>query len=165
MNKEHIPFIPLKEDFNEYRVENGQLLKVKTVLTDVAVETLEPGKKTSRLGVKDFSIIITDVDIDVSKMEYATPEQISDVDVVGELRFTTVKESVNIYEIQKLLILIATRVDKIFMTNKKSYYSVYISYRLKLSRQRNALHSTNVSADVGSVQTLNIISLFISITF
>jgi hypothetical protein len=118
MNKEHIPFIPLKEDFNEYRVENGQLLKVKTVLTDVAVETLEPGKKTSRLGVKDFSIIITDVDIDVSKMEYATPEQISDVDVVGELRFTTVKESVNIYEIQKLLILIATRVDKIFMTNK-----------------------------------------------
>jgi DNA polymerase III alpha subunit (gram-positive type) len=119
MNKEHIPFIPLKEDFNEYRVENGQLLKVKTVLTDVAVETLEPGKKTSRLGVKDFSIIITDVDIDVSKMEYATPEQISDVDVVGELRFTTVKESVNIYEIQKLLILIATRVDKIFMTNKK----------------------------------------------
>lgn len=39
-------------------------------------------------------------------MEYATPEQISDVDVVGELRFTTVKES-------------ATRVDKIFMTNKK----------------------------------------------
>lgn len=91
---------------NEYLVENGQLLKVKTVLTDVAVETLEPGKKTSHVGVKDFSIIITDVDIDVSKMEYATPEQISDVDVVGELRFTTVKES-------------ATRVDKIFMTNKK----------------------------------------------
>ena len=36
-------------------------------------------------------------------MEYATPEQISDRDVIGELRFTTVKESVNIYEIQKVL--------------------------------------------------------------
>ena len=103
MNKQHIPFIPLKEDFNEYRVENGQLLKVKTVLTDVVVETLEPGKKTSRLGVKDFSIIITDIDFDVSKMEYATPEQISDRDVLGELRFTTVKESVNIYENPKVL--------------------------------------------------------------
>ena len=41
------------------------------------------------------------------------------VENVGELRFTTVKESVNIYEIQKFFILIATRVDRIFITNKK----------------------------------------------
>ncbi|MGB8033556.1 MAG: hypothetical protein WCF03_07020 [Nitrososphaeraceae archaeon] len=118
MDKEHIPFIPLREDFNEYRVENGQLLKVKTILTDVSVQTIGEDKKTSSIGIKDFSVIITDVDIDTSKLEYSTPEQITDQDIVGELRFTTV-ESVNIYEIQKFLILIATRVNKIFMTNKK----------------------------------------------
>jgi hypothetical protein len=119
MNKEHIPFVTVREDFCEYRVDNGQILKMKVILTDIAVETTEDDKKSSLLGIKDFSALITENEIDTSKMEYSTPEQITDKDVVSELSYKTVREVVNIYDTQKVLILVAPRVLKIFSTNKK----------------------------------------------
>ncbi len=41
MNKEHIPFTTIREDFCEYRADNGQVLKMKVILTDIAVESTE----------------------------------------------------------------------------------------------------------------------------
>jgi hypothetical protein len=94
MNKEHIEFSTIREDFNQYQVENGQLLKVKVMLTDIAVETADDEKKTSLIGIKDLSAIITDVKIDTSDLEYASMEEVTEKDIVKELNFRPIREIV-----------------------------------------------------------------------
>jgi hypothetical protein len=83
MKKEHIPFTTIREDYCEYRATNGQILRMKVILTDIVVETIEDGTKSSLLGIKDFSAIITENDIDTSKLKYSTPEQTTDADIVS----------------------------------------------------------------------------------
>jgi hypothetical protein len=40
-------------------------------------------------------------EIDTSKLEYSTPEEITSDDIVSELRFDTLKETINIHDTQK----------------------------------------------------------------
>src|SRR5215213_1800269 len=75
--------------------------------------------KGSLLGNKEVSHIITDVEIDTSNMEYASYEQVTKEDEIKELKFKSHKRSINIYETQSYLIIIAPSVLKIFLTNKK----------------------------------------------
>jgi hypothetical protein len=105
----------VKQDLNYYRAENGQILKMKMMLTDIKVDDT----KSSLIGLKYFSVTITENDIDTSRLEYSTPEQITDKDIVSELGFSTLKETVNIYETQKALLFVTPRVLKVFLTNKK----------------------------------------------
>jgi hypothetical protein len=137
MNKEHIDFITIREDFNVYEIENGQILKVKQILTDVVVETIEDNKKISNLGLKEFSTLITNIEIDTSKLEYATPDQITEADEVKELQFRSIRELVNIYETNKSLILLVPKLQKVFLTNKKDHanapilrYKIITSFNL-----------------------------------
>jgi hypothetical protein len=44
-NKEHVDFSTIREDFNIYEIENGQVLRVKQTLTDIIVEAKENNKK------------------------------------------------------------------------------------------------------------------------
>ena len=121
MNKEHVDFTTIREDFSVYEIENGQILKVKQILTDVVVETIEDNKKISSLGLKEFSSLITNVEIDTSKLEYAISDQITEADQVKELQFRSIRELINIYETNKSLILLVPRVQKVFLTNKKDH--------------------------------------------
>jgi hypothetical protein len=122
MDVEHINFNTIREDFNEYKVENGQILRVKSIMVDLATET-ENGKSKTRVGLKDFSHVLTTIKIDTSGYEYSTPEQVTENDQIRELQFTTTKENINIYETKKVLVLIGSHVQKIFLTNKKDHAS------------------------------------------
>src|SRR5215218_2552469 len=119
MNKEHVEFTTVKEDYNEYEVENGQILKFKISLADITVEVKEDGNKGSQLGLKEVSHVITDVEIDTSNMELSSAEQVTEEDQKEELKFHSNKRVVNIYETQKHIIIMAPSVLKIFSTDKK----------------------------------------------
>lgn len=118
MTKEHITYKTIREDFNEYEVENGQILKFKLMLSDIITETKD-GKNRSMMGLKDVSVVITDVKIDTSKMDTATAEEVTEKDESGELKFKTNVQVVNIYETQNTIILIAPIVKTVLSTNKK----------------------------------------------
>jgi hypothetical protein len=117
MGKEHIKYTTIREDFNEYEIENGQILKFKLMLSDVVSETKD-GKNTSMMGLKDVSVVITDISIDTSNLELAQTE-VTENDEREELRFKTIVQVVNIYETRNTIILIAPIVAKVLSTNKK----------------------------------------------
>lgn len=118
MDIEHINFNTVREDFNEYKVENGQVLKIKRILVDVIAD-IGNGKPKTSMGLKDFSHVFTTTKIDTLDFEYSTPEHVTEKDQIRELQFITLKENVNIYETKKELILINLHLQKIFLTNKK----------------------------------------------
>ena len=79
MVTEHIKFTTIREGLSEFEVENGQLLKVMVVATDIFIEEKE-GQKLPVLGLKELSVVITDVEIDTSGLEYADKEQVTQKD-------------------------------------------------------------------------------------
>lgn len=155
MTREHIKFSTIREDFNEYEIENGQILKVKIMLVDVLVETREDRKKDSTLGFRDFSNVITEGEIDTSNLEFASTEQITEKNQVKELKFKAIKEVVNIYETSKFLILVSPNITNVFLTNKKDQsnspilrytYGLGINTIDKSSTYQQISSSTNTSS-------------------
>lgn len=116
--REHIEYKVISEDFNEYKIENGQILRFKRILIDLVSET-ENGKPQTKLGLKDFSNIFNTVDIDTTGFDDSLPEQVTEKDQIRELKFEISKENVSIYETAKSLILVSSSVNKVYLTNKK----------------------------------------------
>jgi hypothetical protein len=115
---EHIEYKVISEDFNEYKVENGQVLKFKRILTDLVSEKGND-KPQTRLGLKDVSHVFNMVDVDTTGLDESTPEQVTEQDQIRELKFEILKESVCIYETAISLILVSSPVNKVHLTNKK----------------------------------------------
>jgi hypothetical protein len=115
---EHIEYQVISEDFNEYKIENGQVLKFKRILADLVSEK-ENDKPQTRLGLKDLSHVYNTVDIDTTGFDESTPELVTEKDQIRELKFEVSKENVSIYETAKSLILVSSSVNKVYLTNKK----------------------------------------------
>ena len=61
MNREHVKFKTIREDLNEYEIENGQILRMKMTVTDILVQLTEHGEQANAsLRLKDVSEIITE---------------------------------------------------------------------------------------------------------
>ncbi|MEM2141449.1 hypothetical protein [Nitrososphaera sp.] len=116
---EHIPFTTVKEDYNDYLVENGQILRVKYMLVDI-VEKVVDGKIHGQLGHKESSYVISPDNLDTSGMEVADLKSVTDKDRVREVSFKPIKEVINIYETTTNIILLSNPVNVIYLTNKKT---------------------------------------------
>ncbi len=114
MNEIHVPFNTVKEDYNEYRMENGQILRVKSTPVDFILVD-----KEIRVVYKDVSYVITPYSIDRSGLELGDPATVTEKDVIGPLQFKPVKEMINIYETEQSMIFLTPKVEKIFSTRKK----------------------------------------------
>ncbi len=119
MKPKHARFTTIREDFNEYECENGQILKAKQILADILHTEDEAGKPMSNFGFKDVSTVITPTPIDTSDLEFIPREQVTEKHVVKELKFKVIREVINIYESKNSIILISPRVSNIRLTNKK----------------------------------------------
>lgn len=118
-NKEHPNFTTVREDFNIYEIENGQVLRTKQIITDIVVEKREDNKKMADLAMKPVSYVVTNVEIDTSNFELSAPDKVTEKDQIKELGFRPVKEVVNIYETESALLFLTLKVQKVFLTNKK----------------------------------------------
>ncbi len=115
----HADVQTIREDFCVYRVENGQILKIKQTIVDVKNEKQEDGKYVTNMAFNDISFVITPKPIDTSDLEYMSKEKITAEHQTKELDFKPTREVINIYETEHSIILIALAVEKIFLTNKK----------------------------------------------
>jgi hypothetical protein len=113
-----VDYTTVKEDFNIYEIENGQILKAKNILAEI-INVEKDGKLGARFAVKTVSHVMTPTFIDTSEMEIATPETVSDKDQVRELNFKPIKEISCIYETKKSIIVFETQVSHVYLTNKK----------------------------------------------
>lgn len=117
MEDTHIEFTTIREDFNDYKTENGLILRVKIILMDILQDTVD--KLKFSMDLKDVSNVITPSDFDTSSMEVAEIEKVADNDAIKELKFYPIKTTTNIYEIKNAIIVIFLKVISIKLTNKK----------------------------------------------
>ena len=115
----HLGYDTIREDYNIYEIENGQILKSKVLVTDFVEKDEVKGRTSGNLAFQAISNTYATKSIDTSDLEESTQDKVTDDDVVKELKFTIKKESINIYESEKLFLLIEDRVEKIMLTNKK----------------------------------------------
>ena len=116
----HLDYDTIREDYNVYEIENGQILKSKVSVVDFIEKDEAKGEISGQLGFMNISEIYTTKPIDTSDLKESTQDKVTDDDVVKELKFTIKKESINIYESEKLFLLVGDRVEKIMLTNKKN---------------------------------------------
>ena len=119
MKIKHLDYEVIREDFNTYEIENGQVLKSKVSVVDFSEKDDVKGGISGNLGFRNITQIYSTKFIDTSNLEESTSDKVTDDDVVNELQFTIKKESINIYESEELFILVNDRVEKIMLTNKK----------------------------------------------
>jgi len=94
-------------------------LKSKVSAIDFLEKDDVKGNTGGSLGFRHVSEVFTVKPIDTSNLEVSKADDVTDKDMVNELKFTTKKESINIYESEKHFVLADDRVEKIFLTNKK----------------------------------------------
>ncbi len=115
----HVDVQSVREDFCVYEVENGQILKVKNTVGDIKNEKTKDGQSFGNIGFKDMSLVITPKPIDTNEYEYMPREKVKEEHQTKELKFKPIREIINIYETIDSIILVSTKVEKIFLTNKK----------------------------------------------
>lgn len=119
MKTERPEFSTIREDYNVYKIENGQILKVKSEITDIINVTDDNGKTTGKVKTQTSSIVITPQGMDTTGLEES--DTATEKDQTKELKFEVVKDGVtNIYETKKSLILTGVKVEQVFATNKKN---------------------------------------------
>jgi hypothetical protein len=111
MTEVHINFSTIREDFNEYQIENRVLLKVKPILTDIIPET-----KDDETGFKTVFEKISKV---IGTLE-KDPSQVPAEKETHELLFVPIKEVINLYETDKMIILVAYKVERVFYTAREN---------------------------------------------
>jgi len=117
MTREHINFTSIREDYNVYDLANGLKLRLKIPITTIHNETI--GNETKgNFGIQVVSAVEVPDEFDTSDLKL-TDREVTDQDIVKELRITQRKEVVNIYETEKSFIVMAIHVNKISMTDKK----------------------------------------------
>lgn len=139
MEKKYVGFNTIREDYNVYEIENGHILKVKKILTNIYQNKGQDGAvPTADMETQDLAVVATPVEIDTSGYELADPVEVTDKDHVGELKFTIVKEGLNIYETKNSLIIISDELANLYSTKKKDKKGVPI-YRYTLRGAINIL--------------------------
>jgi hypothetical protein len=119
MTRDYISFTTIREDFSEFEIETGQRVRIKYMLSEVVRQTNEKGKESLSFSARDLSTVIPHFDIDTSTLEYASTDEVTEKDVVKRYKFRPVKEVINIYEIDNMIILLACKLEAIALTNKK----------------------------------------------
>lgn len=117
--KEYVDFNIIREDYSEYHVENGQILKVKQLLTEIINVPDKNDKLTGKCETRIVSIASTPIEIDTSDLEESTPDKVTADDEVKELKFKVINEPINFYETGGSIILMISNVVKVFATKKK----------------------------------------------
>jgi hypothetical protein len=116
MTRKMINYITIREDYSVYECENGQILRVKTTISNIYDD--DQSKKTG-IDFKDISSVTTLTPIDTTEYEESTPEQVTAEHEIRTLKFKSLKQIINIYETEKSLIVLYPVIENIYLTNKK----------------------------------------------
>jgi len=115
----------IKEEFNEYLLEDGNTLRAKQVMVSFSLadvpEMDKPGKKAVR-SLSNFQLvtgIIPTGKVDTKELITNIEGPITKDDYVKEVKFKEQKTHFNLYETDEFLILIQILLKKVQMTKYK----------------------------------------------
>lgn len=115
----------IREEFNEYELEDGSLLRAKQVivsfsLTDDESPVDDKGKKSVKI-LSNFQLVSGVV----PSGEFILQEQkviegtIPDEDIIKEVKFEEKKSFLNIYETNEFFVFVRTNVTNVHLTKQK----------------------------------------------
>ena len=116
--EKHVNFITIREDFSEFEAENGQILKIKKVITDLIEQPVENSLFQTKVQMQDVIHVITTKKIDTDGMVTADLTSLTDKDIIENLSFKPKKIVLNIYETETFILLVDVQVTSIGATNK-----------------------------------------------
>ena len=116
--EKHVNFITIREDFSEFEAENGQILKIKKVITDLIEQPVENNLFQAKVQMQDVIHVITTKKIDTDDMVTADLTSLTDKDIIENLSFKPKKIVLNIYETETFILLVDVQVTSIGATNK-----------------------------------------------
>ena len=117
----------IKEEFNEYELEDGNVLRVKQVAISFLLSEEEKieSKEVKKVNtVANFQLVTGIIPTGEMKLEIQekTPELIEVVTkdkFVKELSFKQITDNLNFYETDELLIIVRTFLNKVYLTSVK----------------------------------------------
>lgn len=116
LNEQRVKFNVVRQAYSTYRVENGQILKQMTAISDIR-DVVDSDPPRGQATLNDVSHVISPSEIIRDNIEVTKGEP-TEEDQVRELNFEVEEDIINIYETKDHIILLACPVQKIFLTNK-----------------------------------------------
>jgi len=117
MTKKRLDFKVIREDWSEYKVEDGSLVKVKNSISEIIETGRKKGNKKELLFGTNYVFFKEETPDDVG-----TPSEnqtITDEDIDRELKFEIINEPINIYDVpDKFIILQKNTLEKLVRTKK-----------------------------------------------
>lgn len=115
----------IKEEFDEYELEDGNILRVKQALITFAFaddsKVVEKGKKivNTILQAKLVAGIVPTGEVDTTNLVENLVEPLRKEDRVKEVGFKPIRTHLNIYETDEVLILTRNHLQKVWLTKSK----------------------------------------------
>lgn len=112
----------IREEFNEYELEDGNILRIKDVLIGFGFGDKVEKKASGQTSIKAFvSIqqvigIIPTGDVDTSGLELLPNRIITEKDRKDKMKFTEKQASINLYETDEHLIIVRGRLNQVWTT-------------------------------------------------
>jgi len=148
----------IREEFDEYILDDGNLLRCKEVL--VAFGLGEPeknpeGKMMAKTFVKYQQAIgiVPTADVDVSNLELAN-RNMTIKDRQNELKFTLKKTSLNYYETDEFIIVVRSKLNHIWTTPFKDNNNIPI-YSIETDTSMDTIEKQGIALikDPSSVES------------
>jgi hypothetical protein len=115
--EKRLNFVVIREDWSEYRLEDGSIVKVKASISDI----IDAGKMKGKLH--ELKFVFNNVFFkEPSPDDRGTPSdspKISEEDIIQDLKFEKIREPLNIYDIpEKLVLLVQVKLTDLKKTRK-----------------------------------------------
>jgi len=142
----------IKEEFNEYELEDGSVLRVKQVAISFLLSEEE---QTESKGIKkvntlaNFQLVTGVIPTGELKLEIQekTPELIEVVTkdkFVKELSFKQITDNLNFYETDELVIIVRTVLNKVYLTSLKDNVG-YPRYHIEAAASAEVLQKDGIA--------------------
>lgn len=115
MESIQLGLIPIQEDWNYYVLADGKPFKLMLKPKSIGKESTGDGGTLLRV---EFLVLHNLNELGYSKGQSTGTEQVTKNDVVEFLRFTPIKESINIYQLNKELLVVSPALKEMGKTDK-----------------------------------------------
>jgi len=141
----------IKEEFNEYELEDGNILRAKEVTISFVLTDEEKivSKEIKEVGtLANFQLVTAiipsgEISTDIKQENLEPAQPVTKDKIVKEISFKQLSENLNIYETDELLILARTELTHVYLTSLKDNIGLpryHVESRAKLQiMQKNQI--------------------------
>ncbi|MHB8601587.1 MAG: hypothetical protein ACYC6W_08325 [Nitrosotalea sp.] len=152
-------FKTVREEFSEFTLSDGNVLRVKDVLVSFAMtpQKIESDKMLAKISmqVQPVGGVIYTGKSDTSKLEFVTGIQVSDQDKISKLDFEPKNLVINVYETNGFLILLKSKLLEVWTTRYKDKNDAPI-YRFYSSAVMDLMNKKEVGEPHDGVKTVTV---------